>query len=105
MAQTNVPEAECRVDIAAKLPAAAGGADEICTAIRNAVRSQAPQASVALIDVRVPSPAKIAATVTLKDGRKLPEQTMAISDGVLNGRAIERFARAVADQIGAATAS
>jgi hypothetical protein len=89
----------CEVVGAELLPAEAGGADAICAAIRAAAESQAPGVSFS-VEVRVQSASSLAATVRLADGRTLAEQKMAVSDRQLNRGSIDRFAAAIAAEIG-----
>jgi len=91
----------CTVDGSELLPAAAGGADSICAAIGEAARSRAPGISFT-VEVRVLSASALTAVVRLSDGRTLPEQKMAVSDRQLNPASIERFAAAIAAEIGKA---
>lgn len=88
----------CRVAEGVKLPAGSGGADALCSAIEAAAAAQAPQAS-ASVEVRVPAPSRLSATVTMADGRTLPEQKFASSDRDLTQGSFERFADAVAAAI------
>jgi len=93
----------CRVAEGAKLPDDSGGADALCSAIESAAVSRAPQAG-ASIEVRVLSRSMLSATVTMADGRTLPEQKFASSDRDLTQGSIERFANAVATVIAEASA-
>jgi hypothetical protein len=95
MAQPTAESAQCTVIGADRLPAEAGGGDAICSAIRAAAREKAPGADYG-VEVEVVSSSSLAARVTLKDGRALPEQRMAVSDRQLNSASIERFAAAIA---------
>lgn len=88
----------CRVTGGAKLLAASGGAGALCSAIERAAKKRAPAAKFT-VDVRVRSPASMTAVVRLADGRLLPEQTMAVSDAAIGRSAVERFARAIAEQV------
>ncbi|MDQ3144447.1 MAG: hypothetical protein M3Q57_06155 [Pseudomonadota bacterium] len=85
----------CRVIGAAKLPAASGGADALCSAIEHAVSTASPSAGYS-VEVQVLSPSSLAATIRTGDGRVLPVQKMAVSDAKLTKGSIERFARAIA---------
>ena len=93
--------AGCRVVGAGQLPAETGGADAICAAIRSAAQQQAPGVSFS-VEVRVLSASSLAAAVSLADGRTLPEQKFAVSDRLLNRGSIDRFAAAIAAEIGRA---
>jgi len=92
----------CQVVGAGLLPADSGGADAICAAIDAAAAEQAPGTSFT-VEVRVLSASSLAAIVRLGDGRALPEQKMAVSDRNLDRGSIDRFADAIAAEIGKAT--
>ena len=98
MAQPSKPARECRVENANKLPSDIGGERGICAAIEHAVVAEVAGADYS-VDVRILSPNVIAATVTLADGRILPEQKMAISDSQMRKSAIDRFAKSLAVKI------
>lgn len=98
MGQPRAELAHCTVVGADRLPAEVGGGDTICSAIRVAVREKAPGAAYG-VEVEVVSASALAARVTLKDGRMLPEQRMAVSDRQLNPGSIERFAAAIAGAV------
>ena len=95
MGQAEMKPTACRVAGGAKLPAETGGERQLCAAIDAAARERA-SAVPFTVEVRVLSASSLAATVTLKDGRKLPEQKLAVSDRQLNRQSIERFAAAIA---------
>jgi hypothetical protein len=97
------PGPGCQVVGASQLPADAGGADAICSAIGDAARARVPGVSFT-VEVRVLSASALAAVVRLADGRTLPEQKMAVSDRKLNPGSIGRFAAAIAEEIGKAEA-
>lgn len=96
-----VTTSNCRISGADKLPDDVGGAKVLCEVFRESAREQAPHASFT-VDVRVVSRSMMAAVVTLKDGRTLPEQNIAVSDGALKRSAIKRFADAIALQVAGA---
>jgi len=98
MDQQRAESPHCVVSGADRLPAEVGGGDAICSAIRAAVREKAPGADYG-VEVEVVSASALAARVTLKDGRTLPEQRMAVSDRQLNPGSIERFAAAIAGAV------
>jgi len=104
MGQPGVTTSNCRILGAEKLPAEIGGAKLLCDAIDAAAREHAPRAPFT-VEVRVLSPSMLAAVVTLKDGRKLPEQKIAVSDSALKRRSLERFADAIALQVAGAVGS
>lgn len=105
-AMTATPSAgiTCRVVGQAKLPAESGGAQALCAEIETAASAQAPRAT-ADVEVRVLSPSMLAATVTIQGGQKLPEQKYAINDRTLTRSSFERFAKAIAAEIGRASGS
>lgn len=94
----------CRLSGAEKLIASIGGPEIVCEAIEAAAREHAPHVPFD-VEVRMVSPSMMEAIVTLKNGRKLPEQKISISDSVLNRRSIERFAEAIARQAAGAAGS
>lgn len=87
-------QGHCRVLGAEKLPAAAGGAQAICTAIERAVAAQAPGTRFSA-EVKVVTPSMLAATLVV-NGRALPEQKFAVMDRALGETSIRRFANALA---------
>lgn len=89
---------DCRVLGGDKLPAATGGSDEICAAIRKAAAEQAPDRSFS-VEVRVIGASILTATVTTGDGTTLPEQTMRVIDRSLSKSSFERFANALAGEV------
>jgi hypothetical protein len=93
--QADMKAADCRIVSGAKLPAESGGERQLCAAIDAAAREVAPGTPFT-VEVRVLSASSLAAIVTLQDGRKLPEQKLAVSDRKLNRESIERFAAAIA---------
>jgi hypothetical protein len=103
MGQPRPELTQCTVVGADKLPAEVGGEQAICSAIRAASREKAPGADYR-VEVEVVSASALAARVTLKDGRTLPEQKMAVSDRQLNPGSIERFAAGIADALAGSAA-
>ena len=85
----------CRVVDAGKLARGSGGAAGLCRAIEAAA---ARQHAAFAVEVRVKSPSALVATVRTKDGRTLPELNLAVSDGTLSPRMVQRFAAAIAAQ-------
>jgi hypothetical protein len=99
-----VPEnVHCSVTRADMLPADAGGADALCSAIRTAIFKRAPKARVS-VEVRVLTPSMLA-TMLVVEGSALPEQKFAVMDRNLNPRSIERFAQSIATKVAEAAAS
>lgn len=99
-----VSEAQrCTVVGGEKLPAEIGGANGVCEAIERAVQAGAPSAAYT-VEVRVPRAYMLAATITMGDGRILPEQKLAVSDSKLRRSSLERFAKSLAAEIAKATA-
>jgi len=96
-------KARCTVIGGDKLPAEIGGAEALCTIIRNALAKQAPNVRVS-VEVRVLRPSMFAAILVV-EGRTLPEQKFAVMDRNLNTRSIERFAQSVATKVAEAAAS
>lgn len=97
---TSPPESrKCEVIGDHKLPAETGGATALCAAIERAAAARAPGVGYS-VKVRVLSPSRLAATVTTSDGHALPAVNHAISDRSLSKASIERFAAAVAAQLG-----
>lgn len=94
----------CVVNGEDKLPADFGGADAICSAIVTAAQERVPGA-VASVEVSVESASSLSARVSLKDGRMLAEQRMAVSDRGLNRGSIERFAAAIAGAVAGSESS
>jgi hypothetical protein len=84
---------ECAVVSAVKL---LGGLDEqrICTAISRAMAARAPAAHYR-VEVQVRSESKLTAVLFL-DGRALPAETVAVSDGILGAASIQRLANRLA---------
>ncbi len=95
-------EHRCVVEDGDKLPADTGGAAGLCTAIMKAAAGLAGGLP-ASVEVRVLSASSLSAIVKLADGRVLPEQKMAVSDRELTRGSIERFAAAIAAEIGRAS--
>jgi hypothetical protein len=93
----------CRVIGGDKLPAEIGGAAGICAAIERAAAADAPGADFS-VEVRVLRPYMLAATVTMANGRVLPERKMAISDSKLRQSSVDRFAKTLAEEIAKAKA-
>ena len=86
----------CTVSGGDKLPSETGGPEALCKAIRAAAGDKGHGASVA---VRIASAYSAAASVTLADGRTLPDVNVSISDRTLNRRSIEMLAQGVARQL------
>lgn len=86
--------APCQVVDGAKLPAASGGAQEVCRALERALaaRSSAPRFSVR---VRVEPRSVLTADVTLADGRTLPALHMAEMDRPITKDTLDRFGQAI----------
>jgi hypothetical protein len=101
MTNASVTPEQCRIVDAGKLPAEAGDAKSFCAAIVAAAERQAPGAPYS-VEVHVLSPSSLAATVRLANGKQLPEQRMAVSDGELRKRSLDRFADALGAAIAAA---
>lgn len=89
----------CRVIGGEKLPAETGGTSALCAAIERAVAARSPGVAYS-IEVRVLSNWRLAGTVTTAEGRALPTVNHAISDRSLSKASVDRFAAAVAAEIG-----
>lgn len=90
--------AECKVFGGEKLPAASGGADALCKAIADAAAEQAPGIGYS-VEVTVLPLSRLSASVTMADGKKLPEQNFARMDKPLSAGAFKRFASAIAGEL------
>ncbi len=88
----------CAIAGGAKLAPGSIRAAEICRLIETAAREKVPGAAFT-VKVRAPSASMLVATVRMDDGRVLPEQTLGVSDGVVDRRSIARFAAAIAAQV------
>lgn len=93
----------CTVIAGEKLPAASGGAGELCNAVERAIGSAAPHIPYKA-QITVVSPARLSATLVV-NGHALPEQKFAIMDRELNPGAIERFANSLAKVVAKAAKS
>ena len=97
MERAGMTLSNCRISGADKLPHGIAG-KTICDAIDAAAREHAPRTPFG-VEVRILSASKLAAVVTLADGRKLPEQKIGVSDSALRLSSIARFAQAIARQV------
>ncbi len=88
----------CAIAGSTKLAPGSIRAAEICRLIETAAREKVPGAAFT-VKVRAPSASMLVATVRMDDGRVLPEQTLGVSDGVVDRRSIARFAAAIAAQV------
>lgn len=93
---------DCRVIGGGKLPADSGGADSLCAAITRAAAIEAPGKKFS-VEVRVLGSNALAATLTMADGRILPEQRFSISDRNLTKGSLDRFAKALVGEVGRAS--
>jgi hypothetical protein len=91
------PAHHCQVVNPERLPAASGGAEALCAAIKSRISGQAPEAAVNIV-VTVQSASMLAAELTV-GGRALPEQKFARMDRDLDAGAFERFADTLAIQV------
>jgi hypothetical protein len=99
MNRAESPSVHCTVTGADKLASEIGGTAGVCRMIESAAAPAAQVAGVnASVAVDILSPHAAVAHVTA-DGRELAERRIDISDRVLNSRAIETLAKAVADQL------
>ena len=88
----------CQVVGADKLPAASGGAKALCAALAREIGRQASGADYHAT-VTVVSKARLKAIVHL-NGRALPEQGFSSMDRPLAKSSFDRFAKAIASQVG-----
>lgn len=92
----------CSVEKAEKLSPEIGGADAVCSTIKNAAMARIEpsrlNSAAVTIRVRVESEHKISAVATI-DGKALAKQNVAISDRVLAPSSIQMLADAVAAEI------
>jgi hypothetical protein len=91
-----VPPSPCQVVEGAKLPAASGGAEEVCRALDRALAAR-PGAPRFTVRVRVEPRSILTADVTLADGRTLPALHMAEMDRPITKDTLDRFGRAIVD--------
>ena len=88
----------CRIVGPAKLPKGQVTTAGLCAAIDRAVAANA-SGSDASVEIRIPSPHILIATIRMAGGRVLPEKRMDVSDGALTSERVERFATAVATDV------
>ena len=90
--------ADCRVIGGELLPPDSGGADALCSAITHAAAKHAAGVGYN-VEVRVLPRSRLSASLTLNDGRKLPEQSFVRMDKPLSRGAFARFAEAIAAEL------
>lgn len=93
---------QCRVIGGERLPADSGGSDALCAAIEKAVSTHTPGAGYS-VEVRVLTASRLSALLKTADGRTLPDQEFAIADRALTNTSFDRFAEAIATELGKAT--
>lgn len=102
MSSTSTEQLRCAVQGEEKLPPEVGGEGAVCSAMKRAVEPVLQQsgvsAAVVSVSVEVKSEYRISAIASV-GGRALPEQHVASTDRVLNPRAIDMLARAVASEL------
>jgi hypothetical protein len=98
MTSPGAGQPQCRVIGAEKLSGQAVSAADVCGAITRAVGTRAGRPAFR-VDVRVVSPSRLAATILLADGRRLPDLNMASMDRNLSKASVERFAKTIAAEI------
>jgi hypothetical protein len=86
---------ECSVSGLEKHLGGAGGAAAVCDAIQTAFANAPSQGSVK-IEIVVNSEWSLTARIE-RNGNRLPNQDLSVSDTKLSKGSIERFARAIAD--------
>jgi hypothetical protein len=90
----------CVVEGGEKLPSETGGTAAICAAIGGAIKAESVNSDVR-VRVQVKSNTWLVAEIE-RDGKVLPTQNMAVSDGKLRKSSIEHFAHAIAGAVAAA---
>lgn len=98
MTAPSTPLVDCRVVGGDKLPAASGGANAFCAAINRAAAAQTPHQKFK-VAVHVRGPSTMTATITMANGKELPEQTFSISDRALTKGSLERFANGLVGDV------
>ena len=96
--------AGCRVIGGELLPPDSGGANALCGAIAAAAAKHAAGVGYS-VEVRVLPKSRLSASLTLSDGRKLPEQNFVRMDKPLSSGAFERFAESIASELAKAGSS
>jgi hypothetical protein len=94
----------CRVIGEELLPPESGGADALCNAIASAAAKHAAGVGYS-VEVRVLPRSRLSASLTLSDGRKLPEQSFVRMDQPLSSGAFARFAESIAAELAKAGSS
>lgn len=87
---------QCKVVNGEKLPAASGGATELCRALDRALAARDPKPRFT-VQVRVEPRSVLTADVTLADGRTLPALHVAEMDRPVTKDTLDRFGRAIVD--------
>lgn len=98
MSSLEKASAGCRVVDGNLLPPESGGPNALCKAITAAVAKHAAGVAYS-VEVRVLPRSRLSASITLGDGRTLPEQNFVRMDKPLSSGAFARFAEAIAVQI------
>jgi hypothetical protein len=91
---------DCIVTGGDKLPPETGP-EAICDAVRGAIASR-PAGPGFKVEVVVTSASSLTARI-LVGGKSLPEEHMAVSDRALTKGSIDRFAKRIAEVVGAAS--
>jgi hypothetical protein len=94
----------CRVIGGELLPPESGGADALCNAISSAAAKHAAGVGYS-VEVRVLPRSRLSASLSLSNGRKLPEQNFVRMDKPLSGGAFARFAESIASELAKAGSS
>lgn len=98
---------QCSVSHAEKLPSGLSEGS-ICAALRQAAVPALDRIGLATkalsVQIQVESDSKLVATATLA-GKTLPEHRVATSDRLLNAKAVEMLAKAIAAEIAASSPS
>lgn len=104
MSSTEHSSADCRVVGGELLPPESGGADALCNAITSAAAKHASGVGYS-VEIRVLPKSRLSASLTLSDGRRLPDQNFVRMDKQLSSGAFERFAESIASELAKAGSS
>ena len=97
-AVTAEPRKSCFVENGELLPAESGGSDALCKAIAEATAEASPGMEYS-VKITVLHQSRMSASITTRDGRRLPEQSFASMDRPLSSTSFVRFASAIAKEL------
>ena len=97
-AMSSAGRADCTVTGGKSLPAATGGADSLCAAIKRAVAAKAPGVGFKA-EVKVLSASSLSAVIVADDGRRVPEMRHDVMDAQLSRKSFDRFADVLATKL------